>query len=122
MSWHGELGSFGDERRDKGGAATSGATKGARCSRGAGLDRQTCCLRKLGGGRAGEVRYGRFLRNAGVTKEEMLRTAAAPPGSSRAAAAISWPGRKQYMTDWSSSTRSGEAGPWQKMCDFFRAE
>jgi hypothetical protein len=43
--------------------------------------RQTTCLRKLGNGRAGEVRFGRFLRNRKVTKEEMLATAGQATGA-----------------------------------------
>ncbi len=45
------------------------------------VEKKNCCLRKLGGSRAGEVRFGRFLRNPSVTKEEMLRTAAAATGA-----------------------------------------
>jgi len=44
------------------------------------VEKKTCCLRKLGGCRAEEVRFGRFLRNPSVTKEEMLRTTAAATG------------------------------------------
>lgn len=44
------------------------------------VEKKRCCLRKLGGSRAGEVRFGRFLRNPSVTKEEMLATAAAQTG------------------------------------------
>lgn len=45
------------------------------------VGKQTTCLRKLGGDRAGEVRFGRFLRNSGVTKEEMLAEAGLATGS-----------------------------------------
>lgn len=45
------------------------------------VERQTSCLRKLGKGRAGEVRFGRFLRNPAVSKEEMLATAGLATGS-----------------------------------------
>lgn len=38
--------------------------------------RRTVCLRRLGGGHAGEVRYSRFLNSAHVTSAEMLTTAA----------------------------------------------
>ena len=38
-------------------------------------DKRTCCLRRLGGGRAGAVRFGRFLQNRRVTVEEMLARA-----------------------------------------------
>jgi len=56
------------------------AQKGGRDFLAAIVERKTCCLRKLGGGRAEEVRFGRFLRNDAVTKEEMLRTAGAATG------------------------------------------
>lgn len=49
------------------------------------VEKKSCCLRKLGGSRAGEVRFGRFLRNPGVTKEEMLRATAAATGAPVAA-------------------------------------
>ena len=39
------------------------------------MKKQTSCIRKLGGSRAGEVRFGRFLRNPAVTTQEMLTTA-----------------------------------------------
>jgi hypothetical protein len=38
--------------------------------------RRTVCLRRLGGGHAGEVRYSRFLNSPRVTAAEMLTTAA----------------------------------------------
>jgi hypothetical protein len=38
--------------------------------------RRTVCLRRLGDGHAGEVRYSRFLNSAHVTPAEMLATAA----------------------------------------------
>jgi hypothetical protein len=38
--------------------------------------RRTVCLRRLGQGHAGEVRYSRFLNSAHVTAAEMLATAA----------------------------------------------
>jgi hypothetical protein len=38
-------------------------------------------LRKLGDGRADEVRFGRFLRNRAVTKEEMLASAGQATGA-----------------------------------------
>jgi hypothetical protein len=38
--------------------------------------RRTVCLRRLGAGHAGEVRYSRFLNSAQVTAAEMLATAA----------------------------------------------
>jgi hypothetical protein len=37
--------------------------------------RRTVCLRRLGGGHAGEVRYSRFLNSPRVTATEMLATA-----------------------------------------------
>ena len=40
----------------------------------------TVCLRRLGGDRAGAVRYGRFLHNPRVSREEMISTAAAHTG------------------------------------------
>ena len=61
-----DLGRFGDERLHKGGADLLAALMGNR----------TACLRRLGGDRAGAVRFGRFLRNEQVTREEMLSTAA----------------------------------------------
>jgi hypothetical protein len=48
---------------------------------GALVEKQTTCLRKLGSCRAGEVRYGRFLRNPAVTAEEMLATAGFAAGT-----------------------------------------
>lgn len=71
MDWLGDLGSFGDERLRKGGAVFLAAL----------AERQTTCVRKLGGNRAGEVRFGRFLRNPAVTKEEMLVTAGLATGA-----------------------------------------
>jgi hypothetical protein len=44
------------------------------------VSRQTTCLRKLGNGRADEVRFGRFLRNRAVTQEEMLASAGLATG------------------------------------------
>src|SRR5207249_1965886 len=38
--------------------------------------RRTVCLRRLGDGHAGEVRYSRFLNSPHVTPAEMLATAA----------------------------------------------
>jgi len=63
------LGHFGDSRLRDGGADLLArlmevGPAGAR-------------LRPLGGDRAGEVRFGRFLHNANVTSEEMITTAAA---------------------------------------------
>ena len=40
------------------------------------MGRRTACLRRLGGTRAGQVRFGRFLHNAAVTATEMIATAA----------------------------------------------
>jgi hypothetical protein len=40
----------------------------------------TVCLRRLGGDRSGAVRYGRFLHNKRVSREEMVATAAAHTG------------------------------------------
>jgi hypothetical protein len=45
------------------------------------VEKQTTCLRKLGGSRAHEVRFGRFLRNPAVSKEEMLAAAGMATGS-----------------------------------------
>jgi hypothetical protein len=64
-----ELGRFGDFRLQKGGAdflarLMAIGPSGAR-------------IRPLGGDRAGEVRFGRFLHNPSVTPEEMIATAAA---------------------------------------------
>lgn len=39
--------------------------------------RQSVCLRQLGGGRAGEVRFGRFLGNARVTVDALIHGACA---------------------------------------------
>jgi Transposase DDE domain len=44
------------------------------------VEKQCCNLRKLGGKRAGAVRFGRFLHNRNVTKEEMLEAAAEAVG------------------------------------------
>jgi hypothetical protein len=71
MDWLEDLGSFGDERLRRGGAAFLSAL----------VERQTACVRKLGGSWAGEVRFGRFLRNPSVTKEEMLATAGTATGA-----------------------------------------
>ena len=38
---------------------------------------RSCCLRRLGGSRSAEVRFGRFLHNERVTAEEIVATAAA---------------------------------------------
>lgn len=40
------------------------------------MGKRTSCLRRLGGDRAGAVRFGRFLHNRRVTVEEMLARAA----------------------------------------------
>ena len=45
------------------------------------VERPGSCVRRLGGGRAGEVRFTRFLRNRAVTAEEMARHAAARTGA-----------------------------------------
>ena len=44
------------------------------------MSRRTVCLRKLGGNRAGEMRFGRFLHNGAVTAAEMIATAAQATG------------------------------------------
>lgn len=44
------------------------------------VSRRTVCLRKIGGGRAGEMRYGRLLHNPAVTVAEMIETAALATG------------------------------------------
>lgn len=41
------------------------------------VGRRTACLRRLGGDRAGQVRFGRFLHNEAVTAAAMVATAAA---------------------------------------------
>ena len=41
------------------------------------VSRRTVCLRRLGGDRAGQVRFGRFLHNPAVTAEAMVASAAA---------------------------------------------
>ncbi len=56
------LGGFGDRRRERVGRDFLAAL----------LSEQTTCLRKLGGRRAEEVRFGRFLRSPEVSVEEML--------------------------------------------------
>ena len=56
------LGEFGDIRRARVGRDFLAALVGGK----------TTCLRKLGGSRAGEVRFGRFLRNSEVTMSAML--------------------------------------------------
>ena len=45
------------------------------------MSRRTVCLRKLGGNRAGEMRFGRFLHNQAVTAKEMIATAAGATGA-----------------------------------------
>lgn len=45
------------------------------------VEKQTTCIRKLGGSRAGEMRFGRFLRNPAVTSHEMLTTAGQATGA-----------------------------------------
>ena len=64
-----------------GGVRRRTAQKGGRDFLRALVEKKSCCLRKLGGSRAGEVRFGRFLRNPSVTKEEMLRATAAATGA-----------------------------------------
>lgn len=41
------------------------------------MARPGCCIRRLGGTRAGEMQFTRFLRNEGVTTQEMSRHAGA---------------------------------------------
>jgi len=62
-----DLGSFGDERLQRGGADFLAAL----------MAKRSCCLRRLGDGRDGEVRFGRFLHNERVTAEEIIETATA---------------------------------------------
>lgn len=69
-----ELGSFGDERLRKVGRDFMAAVAALR----------TVCLRKLGGNRRGEMRFGRFLHNDAVTVREMIETAACAAGLSAA--------------------------------------
>lgn len=38
------------------------------------VEKQSVCLRQLGGSRSGEMRFGRWLSNKKVTKEEMIET------------------------------------------------
>ena len=64
------LGKFGDSRRERVGRDFLAALVGE----------QTTCLRKLGGRRAREVRFGRFLRNPEVSVEEMLAEAGRATG------------------------------------------
>ena len=64
------LGEFGDVRRARVGRDFLAALVGG----------QTTCLRKLGGSRAGEVRFGRFLRNSEVTMSAMLTAAGRATG------------------------------------------
>ena len=45
------------------------------------VKKQTTCIRKLGGSRAGEMRFGRFLRNPAVTTKEMLVSAGHATGA-----------------------------------------
>jgi hypothetical protein len=56
-------------------SATNGSKKGA-AFLAALVDQRTTCLRRLGGTRAGQVRFGRFLHNGAVTAREMIATAA----------------------------------------------
>lgn len=69
--------------RDEGAAYRAGAFRRPAAAK-RGVDflaalraRRTVCLRRLGGGHAGEVRYSRFLNSAQVTAAKMLATAAA---------------------------------------------
>jgi hypothetical protein len=62
-----DLGSFGDERLQKGGADFLAAL----------MAKRSCCLRRLAGSRDREVKFGRFLHNDRVTAEEIVETAAA---------------------------------------------
>lgn len=64
------LGKFGDRRRERVGRDFLTAL----------VSELTICLRKLGGRRAEEVRFGRFLRNPEVSVEEMLAEAGRATG------------------------------------------
>jgi hypothetical protein len=57
------LGEFGDKRLRKSGSAFYKRM----------VESESVCLRRLGGNRAGEVRFGRFLSNAKVTHQEIMR-------------------------------------------------
>ena len=59
------LGSFGDRRLEKGGPIFWRSL----------MARAVCGLRRLDGGRAGEVCFTRFVRNPSVTTNEMIATA-----------------------------------------------
>ena len=62
--------------------ARSGVVRGRAAKKGGAdffsalVDQRTSCLRRLGGGRSGQVRFGRFLHNPAVTAAEMIATAA----------------------------------------------
>lgn len=56
-------------------SATNGCKKGAEFLE-ALIAKRTACLRRLGGDRAGNVAYGRFLHNEAVTCDVMLGAAA----------------------------------------------
>jgi len=60
MDW--SLGSFGDARLDRVGAIVLERR----------ALRKTVCLRRLGGNRGGEVRFGRFFANEKVTAEKIV--------------------------------------------------
>lgn len=60
MDW--SLGSFGDARLDRVGASILERM----------ASRKTVCLRRLGGDRGGEVRFGRFFANEKVTAEKIV--------------------------------------------------
>ena len=68
------LGDFGDRRRKKAGTDLLAALRRKR----------TVCLRRLGGGHAGEVRFSRFIYSPKVTVREMLDTAARHAGAQSA--------------------------------------
>ena len=61
-----DLGPFGDERLQRRGAELLEAL----------VAKRTACLRRLGGDRAGNVAFGRFLHNEAVTGDVMVDTAA----------------------------------------------
>src|SRR3954471_22292869 len=78
------------ERSDDGGGTRAGPARGPAVGRRGALllERMaalgTICLRRLGGGRAGEVRFGRLLANPKVTPERLVEGWAGPTAAATA--------------------------------------
>src|SRR5208337_3152930 len=80
MDW--SLGSFGDVRLDRVGASILERM----------TLRKTVCLRRLGGDRGGELRFGRFFANEKVTAERIVDDWGGQPGRPRPGGTC-WPSR-----------------------------